>query len=106
MLDTRAGYDADLEDEEVALYHRARRQQDSLALRSGPRVARVYIYPHELPTRDYFWGGYVSLVVSGEEWTFENPEDAEPAAAIRDLKKAKNHRDPARSSARERTKKE
>jgi hypothetical protein len=76
VLDTRAGYGAGLDDEEVALYQRGKQTESSLARRSAPRVARVYVYPHELPSRDFFWGGYVSLIVSQDEWIFENPEDS------------------------------
>ena len=74
MLDTRAGYNAASEDEEVALYQRGRQGTESLGRKSAPRIARIYIYPHELPTKDYFWGGFVSLVVSPDEWILENPE--------------------------------
>lgn len=74
MLDARSGYSAGQDEEEVALYQRGHQNSQSLARKSAPRVARVYIYPHELPTKDYFWGGYVSLVVSPDEWIFENPE--------------------------------
>jgi hypothetical protein len=73
MLDARSGYSAGLDDEEVALYQKGHQNSKSLARKSAPRVARVYIYPHELPSKDYFWGGYVSLVVSPDEWIFEDP---------------------------------
>lgn len=90
MLDTRAEYDPATEDEEVALYQRARHHPESLVRRSAPRVAKVYLYPHELPSRDYFWGGYVSLVVASDEWTYENPESDEPApAAIKEVPHSK-----------------
>jgi len=73
MLDARSGYGAGPDDEEVALYQKGRQNSQSLVRKSAPRVARVYIYPHELPTKDYFWGGYVSLVVSPDEWIFDQP---------------------------------
>ena len=34
-------------------------------------MARVWVYPHELPSKDYFWGGYVSLIVSEDTWVFD-----------------------------------
>ena len=103
MLDSRAAYNADAEDEEVALYQRARHNQDSLVRRSSPRVARVYLYPHELPSRDYFWGGYVSLVVAADEWTFENPEtDSETPAAVKEIHPSKR-RQKTKSTANPRT---
>jgi len=88
MLDARAGYSADLDDAEVALYQRARQHPDSLVQRAAPRIAKVYLYPHELPTRDYFWGGYVSLVVTPDQWIFDKPEDdSETPPAIREVPK-------------------
>jgi hypothetical protein len=87
LLDSRAGYGTDRDDEEVALYQRARNHPDSL-VRSSPRIAKVYVYPHELPSRDYFWGAYVSLVVKSDEWVFEHPEEElETPPAIREVGK-------------------
>jgi hypothetical protein len=93
MLDSRAAYNADAEDEEVALYQRARHHPDSLVRRSAPRIAKVYLYPHELPSRDYFWGGYVSLVVAADDWTFENPDtESGTPAAVREIPLSKRRR--------------
>lgn len=84
MLDARAAYGDAPDDEEVALYQRGRHAQDSILRRSAPRVAKVYVFPHELPSRDYFWGGYVSLLVSQDQWVMEEShEDATPASGIR-----------------------
>jgi hypothetical protein len=52
-------------------------------------VTTAYIYPHELPTRDYFWGAYVSVLVGETSVVFENPEDDEGFAAIKETKKGK-----------------
>ncbi len=74
LLDARSGYGAAPEgydDEEVALYQRGRQESESLVRKSAPRVVRVYVYPHELPSKDYFWGGYMSLVVSPDEWILD-----------------------------------
>jgi hypothetical protein len=90
MLDSRAAYNTDAEDEEVGLYQRARHHPDSLVRRAAPRIAKVYLYPHELPSRDYFWGGYVSLVVAADEWVFENPDSqSATAAAVRETHRSK-----------------
>lgn len=90
MLDSRAAYNADAEDEEVALYQRARHHPNSLVHRSAPRIAKVYLYPHELPSRDYFWGGYVSLVVAADEWAFEKPDaGSETPPAVREIHPSK-----------------
>lgn len=93
MLDTRAGYGEAPEDEEVALYQRGRHSQETVLKRSAPRVAKVYIFPHELPTRDYFWGGYVTLLITQDRWVFETPEEeAPPIAGIRPSKGKSSHR--------------
>lgn len=76
MLNSRSGYGAGLDDEEVALYQRGRQSTQTAVRKSAPQVARVYIYPHELPSKDYFWGGYVSLVTSPDEW-IANPTQAD-----------------------------
>ena len=87
MLDTRAGYDQGLDDEEVALYQRGKRSGGSFARPGGPRIAKVYLYPHELPSRDYFWGGYVSLVVAKDELVFEDPRAGESNAETPEVPK-------------------
>ncbi|MGK5083495.1 hypothetical protein WDW37_09335 [Bdellovibrionota bacterium FG-1] len=87
MLDNRAGYGDAPDDEEVALYQRGRHAQGSVLQRAAPRVAKVYIFPHELPTRDYFWGGYVFLLVAQDQWVLDpTDEDAPPVAGIRETK--------------------
>lgn len=80
MLDARSGYGAGPDDEEVALYQRGRQSTESLVRKSAPRVARVYIYPHELPSKDYFWGGYVSVVVSPDEWILDRSNGSSKTA--------------------------
>lgn len=87
MLDSRSGYGSGPDDEEVGLYQRGRqshenqsshevagsnRSLEAMVRKSAPRVARVYIYPHELPSKDYFWGGYVSVVVTPDEWILDD----------------------------------
>lgn len=87
MLDTRAGYSDAPDDEEVALYQRGRHAQDSVLQRAAPRVAKVYIFPHELPTRDYFWGGYVSLLIAQDQWVLDpTDENLPPVAGIKEHK--------------------
>ena len=88
VLDTRAGYGNELDDEDLVLYQRGRKHPESTLSRNGKLVVTAYIYPHELPTRDYFWGGYVSVVVDGQDLIFENPED-EITPAVKELKKKK-----------------
>lgn len=88
VLDTRAGYGSELDDEDLALYQRGRKHPESTLPKGGKQVVTAYIYPHELPTRDYFWGGFVSVVVGEDDLVFENPED-ESLPAIKEKKKKK-----------------
>ena len=74
MLDTRAGYDSGMDDQEVAIYQRNRAKQNSAFRTLGPRIAKVYVFPHELPSEDYFWGGYISLIIHRDEVIYDNPE--------------------------------
>lgn len=77
LLDTRAAYNSPYDDEEVAIYQRARLQGNSIGRAAGPRIVKVYVYAHELPSQDYFWGGYISLVVRRDEVIFESPSEEE-----------------------------
>jgi hypothetical protein len=75
MLDTRAGYENGYDDEEVAIYQRAHAHGNAFARSLGPRIAKVYVYPHELPTQDYFWGGYISLLVAKDDVIYDEPNE-------------------------------
>ncbi len=47
--------------------------------RTAPKTAHVWIFPHETPNREYFWGGWISLVIEGDKWEFDHPpQSAEP----------------------------
>lgn len=41
--------------------------------RTRARVVAAFIHPTELPSRDYFWGGWVSLLVEKDGWVFSRP---------------------------------
>lgn len=93
LLDKRAEYDVDMDDEEVALYQRSRHHPESATKSGLQRIAKVYLYPHELPSRDYFWGGYVSLIVAKEEVTFDDPESEDSSnPAIQEVHKTKKRK--------------
>lgn len=42
--------------------------------RSRAKVAAIYAHPHEMPSRDYFWGGWISVVVEQDQWVMSKPE--------------------------------
>lgn len=77
MLDTRAGYGAPLDDEEVAIYEKARAKGELFGRYMGPKFAKIYVYPHELPSQDYFLGGYIVLKIHDEEFTFDQVNAAD-----------------------------
>lgn len=93
MLDSRAAYGDAPDDEEVALYQRGKHAEDTVLRRASPRVAKVYVFPHELPSRDYFWGGYISLLVAQDQWVFEQSDEAAPpVTGIRAAKSKRPHK--------------
>jgi hypothetical protein len=77
LLDTRAAYGSPYDEEEVAIYKKSKAHADAIGLAAGPRVATVYVFPHDLPSQDRFWGCYISVVIRRDEVVFENPEEFE-----------------------------
>ncbi|MBS1983565.1 MAG: hypothetical protein JST16_05275 [Bdellovibrionales bacterium] len=41
--------------------------------RTRARVVPAFLHPTEFPTKDYFWGGWISLVVEKDGWVFGRP---------------------------------
>lgn len=93
MLDTRAGYDAGLGDDDVSLYQGRQRGDETLVRKSAPRAVKVWIYPHELPSKDWFMGGYVRMEVTQEQWVFDSmdSEDEDDMPAVKEVKKPARH---------------
>ena len=52
--------------------------------RSKPKVTDVYIHGHEMPTNDYFIGGWIKVVVGHAQWEIE-----EESSLFKDNKKTK-----------------
>lgn len=40
--------------------------------RTAARVTRAWVFPHELPTGDYFLGGWIMLKYGTEAWSIES----------------------------------
>ena len=38
---------------------------------TAPKVEDIYIYPHEMPSGDYFRGGWIRTLVSKGQWQLE-----------------------------------
>ena len=69
MLDRRSDYTEKL---------RAEKELSSLSdgllipHRVQPEITDVWIHPHEMPTGDYFLGGWVRIVISDSRWQIKN----------------------------------
>jgi len=83
MLEVRADYDGKDKNEASEL-----KLGDNLALhdtggvppvRTTPKTAQIWIFPHETPSKEYFWGGWISVVVEGDHWEVERPGSGVPA---------------------------
>ena len=71
MLDTRADYQAtDPESQSVTLNAAVTEEGVTIPVRLPPKVAHVWLHAHETPDHEYFWGAWLSVVVSGEEWGY------------------------------------
>ena len=82
MLEVRADYDG-REKTEAASLKLADGQalheiSNGLPVRTAPKIAHVWIFPHETPSKEYFWGGWISVVVEGDKWEVERPEGLIP----------------------------
>ena len=85
MLDERAGYGGDpavnqppeLKEAGLDGY-----RNSPVPVRSRGRVAAIYIHRHETASRDYFWGGWLSVVIEEPSWTLTKPNQLTPAVGI------------------------
>jgi hypothetical protein len=89
MLDQRAGYGGGPENhlETIALQEGGVDgfRNSPVPVRTRPRVAPIWIHPHETATRDYFWGGWISVVVEQDQWVMSKPQLVPKAAAFPEL---------------------
>jgi len=90
MLEKRADYDSDLsENQELKLEAGGALTTIEVGAprRTAPRIAHVWIYPHELEKEGYFWGGWVSIVVEGDRWAFAPSGLASPESPDQGIRK-------------------
>ena len=38
--------------------------------RTKPKVAHIWIHPHDMGSEGYFWGGWLSVIIEKDTWTF------------------------------------
>lgn len=83
MLEVRADYGGKDKDEASELKlgddHALHDTNSSVPVRTTPKTAQVWIFPHETPSKEYFWGGWISVVVEGDRWEIERPGSLAPA---------------------------
>ena len=76
MLETRADYDAAAPEAQTLTLAGAIGEDGAAApVRLPPKVAHVWVHAHETPEHEYFWGAWLSVVVSGEEWGYRPTGD-------------------------------
>ena len=77
MLEVRADYDGKNKEEASELKlgddHALREANGAVPVRTMPKTAQIWIFPHETPSKEYFWGGWISVVVEGDRWEIERP---------------------------------
>lgn len=82
MLEVRADYEGKDKDEASELKlgddHVLHDTSGAVPVRTTPKTAHIWIFPHETPSKEYFWGGWISVVVEGDRWEIERPGAAAP----------------------------
>ena len=84
MLDSRAEYDDPRMSQELAMKEAGIDgfQNGPVPVRTRPKVASIWIHPHEMANHDYFWGGWMSIVVESDQWVLTRPGSLPNAPAI------------------------
>lgn len=92
MLDTRAEYDDPRLAQELMMREAGIEgfQNGPVPVRSRPKLAAIWIHPHEMASHDYFWGGWMSVVVESDQWVLSKPGELPRAPGIVDVTKAKS----------------
>lgn len=67
MLETRADYNGELKADAVL------EGQAPLLVpnRTRAKVTDIWVHPHEMPTGDYFRGGWIRTLISRSQWEME-----------------------------------
>lgn len=92
MLDKRAEYDtpqtvpmpaAGLKEGGIQGFSSA-----PIPVRTRPKVASIWIHPHEMASHDYFWGGWMSVVVESDQWVLSKPGEMPSAPGVSEIPSA------------------
>ena len=71
ILEERAGYGSKLPPFQL---DKTEDRVRYVPTRVPEKVAVAWLYAHEMPSRDYFWGSWISVVVSSESWQMAKVE--------------------------------
>lgn len=89
MLSDRADYeageisfDSNLEERGVDGF-----RNSPVPTRTRPKVAAVWIYPADTAGGDYFWGGWLSVLLERDEWVPKKRNGLPKAKAIEEVPK-------------------
>ncbi len=67
-----------------------------IPVRTRPKVASIWIHSHEMASHDYFWGGWMSVVVEPDQWVLSKPGEMPSAPGISDITQVHTQAPPAR----------
>lgn len=90
MLDRRAEYE-DMKALEAIRMREAGIEglrNNPVPVRTRPKVAAIWIHAHEMASRDYFWGGWMSVVVEADQWVLTKPGETPGVPGIVDVTNA------------------
>ncbi len=87
MLDKRAEYDDPGETQNLLMKEAGLEgfRNNPVPVRSRPKVAAIWIHPHETASHDYFWGGWMSVVVESDQWVLSKPGAMPSAPGLIDV---------------------
>lgn len=87
MLDTRAEYENPRAVHELVMKEGGLEgfRNHPLPTRTRPKVAAIWVHPHEMASRDYFWGGWMSCVIEEDRWILSRPGQMPDASGITDV---------------------
>ena len=64
VLEERAGYGVNAPSFGI----QAGKSVSYVPTRIPEKVTVAWLFPHPLPSKDYFWGSWISLIVAPEDW--------------------------------------
>ena len=82
MLDKRAEYDRPENEVSFQETKPIPATESKIPVRTRPVTAPTWIHGGETPTGDYFWGGWMSVVLENPKWTLRKREKPKGTALM------------------------